>query len=171
MMINALTDGENTITDQLGSVYRKLLELSKSDEKSISPLLELCDTIQESISTLSENISAMADKVDLDAEELAALESRLSSLYTLKRRYGPTLEQVLAQKADAENRLRLHKESQKCREEFDRKEKELQDRLKAKAQELSTVRRKKAEELTVLARQKAHTVGLEKLVINHFPSF
>lgn len=166
MMINALTDGENTIADQLGSVYRKLLELSKSDEKSISPLLELCDSIQESVSTLSENISVMADKVDLDAEELAALESRLSSLYTLKRRYGPTLEQVLAQKADAENRLRLHKESQKCREEFDRKEKELQDRLKAKAQELSAVRRKKAEELTALARQKAHTVGLEKSTIN-----
>ena len=165
MMINALTDGENTVADQMGSIYRKLLELSKSDEKSISPLLELCDTIQESISTLSENISAMADKVDLDAEALAALESRLSSLYTLKRRYGPTLEQVLTQKEAAKNRLALHKESKARREAFARQEKELLEELKDKAKTLSVCRQDKAKLLAAQVQEKAQTVGLAKSTI------
>jgi DNA repair protein RecN (Recombination protein N) len=166
IMINALTDGENSLADQLGTIYRKLLELSKSDEKSIAPMLELCDSIQESVSTLSADISAMADKVDLDAEALAALESRLSSLYTLKRRYGPTLEQVLEQKADAENRIRLHKESQARRDAFAAQEKELQAQLVSKAKELSACRQAKAKELTKQVQEKARTIGLEKCTVS-----
>ena len=166
MMIEALTDGENSLADQLGTIYRKLLELSKSDEKSIAPMLELCDSIQESVSTLSADISAMADKVDLDAEALAALESRLSSLYTLKRRYGPTLEQVLEQKADAENRIRLHKESQARREAFAAQKKELQTQLVNKAKELSACRQEKARELTKQVQEKARTIGLEKCTVS-----
>ena len=161
-MVQALSDGENSIADQLGSVYRKLLELAKSEEKTIAPMLELCDSVQSSVQELSDIIAAMAEKVDLDAESLAALEKRLSDLYTLKRRYGPTLEQVLEKQSEAEKLLQSYRDSKKQREAFALREKELQTRLEQQCLELSAFRQQKVRLLTAQVQEKLQTIGLEK---------
>ena len=49
----ALTEGEDSVADRLGSVYRRLLELSRIDEALAAGLLEECDRIQEDVSALS----------------------------------------------------------------------------------------------------------------------
>lgn len=62
----ALTEGEDSVADRLGSVYRRLLELSRIDEALAAGLLEECDRIQEDVSALSGRVAELADKVDLD---------------------------------------------------------------------------------------------------------
>lgn len=164
-LTNALTESENSLADQLGSVYRQLLNLSRIDEKLTEKLLLDCDTIQESINALSSDISDLASRVDLDAEALAAIENRLSDIFTLKRRYGPSLEQVLDARDEARKRLKDFTDARKHREEFDRREKELEAELKTAAETLSKLRRKAAEKFAREVQGKLGAIGFARCTL------
>ena len=112
------------------------------DEALAGGLLEECDRIQEEIGALSNRISELADKVELDPEALAAMESRLGELFTLKRRYGPTLEQVLERREEAARRLELFHNTAERRAEFDRRHEALNAELRAAAEKLSEQRKR-----------------------------
>ena len=164
-LTNALTESENSLADQLGSVYRQLLNLSRIDEKLTEKLLLDCDTIQESINALSSDISDLASRVDLDAEALAAIENRLSDIFTLKRRYGPSLEQVLDARDEARKRLKDFTDARKHREEFDQREKELEAELKTAAETLSKLRRKAAEKFAREVHGKLGAIGFARCIL------
>lgn len=161
----ALTEGEDSVADRLGSVYRRLLELSRIDEALAAGLLEECDRIQEDVSALSGRVAELADKVDLDPEALAAIESRLGELFTIKRRYGPTLEQVLAVRGEAFRRLELYRNTAVRRQEFERRKAELTAELRRAAETLSALRKKKAAEFAERVRSKLGAIGFAKCVL------
>ena len=161
----ALTEGEDSVADRLGSVYRRLLELSRIDEALAAGLLEECDRIQEDVSALSGRVAELADKVDLDPEALAAIESRLGELFTIKRRYGPTLEQVLAVREEAFRRLELYRNTAVRRQEFERCKAELTAELRRAAEKLSALRKKKAAEFAERVRSKLGAIGFAKCVL------
>ncbi len=161
----ALTEGEDSVADRLGSVYRRLLELSRIDEALAAGLLEECDRIQEDVSALSGRVAELADKVDLDPEALAAIESRLGELFTIKRRYGPTLEQVLAVRGEAFRRLELYRNTVVRRQEFERRKAELTAELRRAAEKLSALRKKKAAEFAERVRSKLGAIGFAKCVL------
>lgn len=161
----ALTEGEDSVADRLGSVYRRLLELSRIDEALAAGLLEECDRIQEDVSALSGRVAELADKVDLDPEALAAIESRLGELFTIKRRYGPTLEQVLAVREEAFRRLELYRNTAVRRQEFERRKAELTAELRRAAEKLSALRKKKAAEFAERVRSKLGAIGFAKCVL------
>ena len=125
----ALTEGEDSVADRLGSVYRRLLELSRIDEA------------------------------------LAAIESRLGELFTIKRRYGPTLEQVLAVRGEAFRRLELYRNTAVRRQEFERRKAELTAELRRAAEKLSALRKKKAAEFAERVRSKLGAIGFAKCVL------
>ena len=161
----ALTEGEDSVADRLGSVYRRLLELSRIDEALAAGLLEECDRIQEDVSALSGRVAELADKVDLDPEALAAIESRLGELFTIKRRYGPTLEQVLAVRGEAFRRLELYRNTAVRRQEFEHRKAELTAELRRAAEKLSALRKKKAAEFAERVRSKLGAIGFAKCVL------
>lgn len=161
----ALTEGEDSVADRLGSVYRRLLELSRIDEALAAGLLEECDRIQEDVSALSGRVAELADKVDLDPEALAAIESRLGELFTIKRRYGPTLEQVLAVRGEAFRRLELYRNTAVRRQKFERRKAELTAELRRAAEKLSALRKKKAAEFAERVRSKLGAIGFAKCVL------
>lgn len=161
----ALTEGEDSVADRLGSVYRRLLELSRIDEALAAGLLEECDRIQEDVSALSGRVAELADKVDLDPEALTAIESRLGELFTIKRRYGPTLEQVLAVREEAFRRLELYRNTAVRRQEFERRKAELTAELRRAAEKLSALRKKKAAEFAERVRSKLGAIGFAKCVL------
>ena len=161
----ALTEGEDSVADRLGSVYRRLLELSRIDEALAAGLLEECDRIQEDVSALSGRVAELADKVDLDPEALAAIESRLGELFTIKRRYGPPLEQVLAVRGEAFRRLELYRKTAVRRQEFERRKAELTAELRRAAEKLSALRKKKAAEFAERVRSKLGAIGFAKCVL------
>ena len=161
----ALTEGEDSVADRLGSVYRRLLELSRIDEALAAGLLEECDRIQEDVSALSGRVAELADKVDLDPEALAAIESRLGELFTIKRRYGPTLEQVLAVRGEAFRRLELYRNTAVRRQEFERRKAALTAELRRAAEKRSARRKKKAAEFAERVRSKLGAIGFAKCVL------
>lgn len=161
-----LTENEGSVADQLGSVYHYLTELEKIDASLTGDAGEICAELQNTVSELSGNLASLTDKVDLDPETLAVTEARLGEIHTLKRRYGPTLEQVLATLEYAQQRLAEFKEAQARRKEFADKEKQLQADICKAAHELSAARKNAAGKFLKLATEKLRAIGFENALID-----
>ncbi|MBQ7206923.1 MAG: DNA repair protein RecN [Lentisphaeria bacterium] len=142
-----LYEGENAVADRLGNVVRRLGELEKIDENSISSLVSRCVEIQEFVSDLSRDISDLASRIELDPAEFAALEERMASLHTLKRRYAPSIELLLEAREKAEKQLDDFRRASVKRKEFLAEKENLKSQLSAACGELSKARKKAAAKL------------------------
>ena len=156
-----LSEGENSVADQLGTVYHRLSELERIDAALTEELLQKGREIQDAVMELSRGVAALADKVDLNPEELAAIEARLEELYTLKRRYGPSLEQVLDSLEEGRRRLRAVDEAAQARKEFADRRKALDAALEAAARKLSAARKKCADDFLAKCRAKLELIGFK----------
>ncbi|MBE6377362.1 MAG: DNA repair protein RecN [Lentisphaerae bacterium] len=161
MLTGMLTENEDGIADQLGTVYHHLSGLEKIDASLVTDAVSVCAELQNSVSELSSSLAALTEKIDLDPESLAATEARLSELHTLKRRYGPTLEQVFAARDAATEKLQKYKDAQKRRSEFAEEEKALAEKLDSAAAKLSAARKAAAVTFIELARKKLVAIGFE----------
>ncbi len=154
-----LADGENAVTEQLSQAYRMMLSLAKLDEERGGDFLTRCELAQEMLRDLSDDLKDFAGSVELDEAEFAELENRLSSLHTLKRRYGPSLEQVLASLESARTRLADFERADGRRREFAELEKALCKQLRERAGELGSLRRAKAAEFAAAVESKLAAIG------------
>ncbi len=160
-----LTDGENSIRDQLAAAYRELQNLRKLDETGGGALVEACDLLMESLDDLSGRIAEIGGKVELDESAFAELEARLSALHSLKRRHGPTLEQVFATAERARERLADYRAGDARLSEFSAREAALEQELRTLCRVLSEKRRSAAESFTAEARHVLASLGFVKAVL------
>ncbi len=158
-LTNLLTEGDQSIADKLGDVFRMLSELERIDAALTGDLTIQCSDLQNRLVDLSNAVSLLPDKVELDPEALNAVEARLSEIYTLKRRYGPTLEQLLEARDAAREKLAEFMRSKQKRDEFDARQKELENSLLAAARKLSEVRKSSADKFLSLAVKKLRAIG------------
>ena len=158
-LTNLLTEGDLSIADKLGDVFRMLSELERIDPALTGDLTIQCSDLQNRLVDLSNAVSLLPDKVELDPEALNAVEARLSEIYTLKRRYGPTMEQLLESRDAARERLAEYMRSKQKRDEFDAREKELKNLLLTAAKKLSEVRKSSADKFLALAVKKLRAIG------------
>ncbi len=87
---------ENTsISEQLGGVVAALQKLASLDE-SQSALNEQATNIFDEISELSHDLRLYLENVEFNALRLDEIEERLELISGLKRKYGSTLEEILA---------------------------------------------------------------------------
>ena len=159
VIANMLTESENSIADQLGEVYRMLSELERIDPALTGTLPEQCAEVQNMITGLSNATALLPEKIELDPAALSAIEARLSAIYTLKRRYGPTLEQLLDARDAARQKLDEFNRSKNRREEFAAREAELAAELALAAQKLSEHRKKYAGKFLDLTVKKLRSIG------------
>ncbi len=154
-----LGDGENSVSEQLSQAYRLIQDLSQADEKKSGEFAGRCGVICESVQELANDLTLFGSNVELDEESFMELEERLSSLHTLKRRYGPGLEQVLATQAEALARLDDYRQGSSKREAFEQKAQLLRQELQQAADELTALRQSRAEEFTRQVCGKLKAIG------------
>jgi DNA repair protein RecN (Recombination protein N) len=102
--LNLLSENENALLTQAGVIGRTLQELQRVDP-GVTAMLDLHT---QSISTLRElqtEMSRYTEKVDVDPARLAELEERLNLLHSLKRKYGPSLAEIIACGDEAKRKL------------------------------------------------------------------
>jgi DNA repair protein RecN (Recombination protein N) len=102
-MVAALGGGDGII-DRLGEVQRLARELEKLDP-SIAARLAGLESAAIELQDLERDLADYAEELDIDPAETAALEERVNLLESLKRKYGPTLADVLARRDEAAARL------------------------------------------------------------------
>ncbi len=93
-----------SILDMLGEVQSSLLQLAQIDTSQAAQ----ADTLQQAIDLIHGTCRDMEDYLDSleqDPVQLQQVEERITLLTTLKKKYGPTLEDILAFRQRAESEL------------------------------------------------------------------
>ena len=139
---NALSECEDSLADRVGQVRRMLGDLEKFDPDHAEQFIRAIEEISAQVMSLSNDLTDHASEVDIDESEFMAMEERLRVLQTMKRRYGPTLDDVLAHLAFLQSKIEAYDNSEVIRENFGKREKELLSRLTAACARLSAARKK-----------------------------
>ena len=160
-LVQLLSESENSITDLLGTVFRKLDELQRLGAEC-SGLSSECMVIQENIEHLSRELADLGSRVDLDPEELARIESRMGDIFTLKRRYGPSLEELFANCARAQEDLARYNAASATAAEYTAKVNGLKKELKTLCDELSLKRKEAVRDFLGRIVEKLNFLGFGK---------
>lgn len=99
-----LGEGSTSVLDALRDVAKMIHELEKIDPAS-SKLFEEFESAQIALREMESSVRDYADELELDPKEFAALESRLSQIQMLKRKYAPTVNAILEHLAECESKL------------------------------------------------------------------
>ena len=159
---DGLSECEDSIQDRLGTIRRLLADMEKCDPAGAERFLRSLDDISSSISELSGNLSDYASDVEIDEGAFQAMEERLRVLQTLKRRYGPSLEDVLTHLERLRERIDAYDNAEQKRNDFDQREKELQDELRSACARLSAKRQKAGALIAGKAAEELKKLGFRK---------
>ncbi len=93
--LGLLNENEASLISSAGGLGRLLRELERLDSKA-GCLISLHEQALDSWRDLLADLSNYAEGIDLNSERLAALQEQLDLIQSLKRKYGPSLEDVIA---------------------------------------------------------------------------
>lgn len=102
--LDALSESEDAATTRLAVVGRALQELVRLDPTA----QDLADGLDQAVSLLRDvqhGLVSYGERAEVDPGRLAELEQRLDLLQSLKRKYGPTLDEVQAFGVTAREKL------------------------------------------------------------------
>lgn len=103
--LELLSNEEASLQVQAGALGRTLQELGRLDATA-APLAALHEQAVAALGELQSALSHYADKVELDPARLQELEERLNLIHSLKRKYGASVEEVMAFGDEAARKLR-----------------------------------------------------------------
>jgi len=135
----ALYDAPESATTQLKTALKRLDELVRID----GSLAETAAALKQAAVQVDEAAYSLRDylgKLEGDPARLDAVESRLEALDKLKRKYGKTIEEVLAFQADVAKRVDEVENARAHRAELEKQRSEAATRYEKVATELSTKR-------------------------------
>jgi DNA repair protein RecN (Recombination protein N) len=99
-----LYEGGSSAEAALRAALRNVEELARYDPRFIEPALQLAST-RATIGDIAASLRDYADAINASPERLAEIEDRLALLDRLKRKYGPTIAEVIAFAEDAARKL------------------------------------------------------------------
>lgn len=141
-----LTGGDDT-DGASGVIASAYTELSGSDDimPDIKPLSERLSSVGIEIGDISDELSRLADSLDIDSGEYAKLSARRDELNRIKRRYGPTLDDVIKLYESSSDELAKLSGSELELEQLQKKKDDLLATVSKKADSLRKLREKAAE--------------------------
>ncbi|HEY4900399.1 MAG TPA: DNA repair protein RecN [Terriglobales bacterium] len=101
---DALYEGNVSASALIRSAAKQLEELSRFDEKFRESLTQL-DSARITVEDIGQSLRDYAEDIEASPERLAEVEDRLAAIDRLKRKYGPTLEAVIALGEELERKL------------------------------------------------------------------
>ncbi len=99
-----LYDSEGAALERLAATWKRLEELAHIDPAFL-PYLDAAPAVKAQLEDLSYFLRDYLTSIDASPERLQEVEDRLAALERLKRKYGPTLDEVLARRARATQEL------------------------------------------------------------------
>ncbi len=152
---------ESSVLNELGAVGRCLQELRRLDAGAAS-LTELHAQALTIVRELQTELDHYLDRVDLDPERLQQLEERLNVLQSLKRKYGPSLGDVIRFGGDAASRLRQLESRDAELARLNAELAALEDELWAQGERLTRARKAAAPKLAQAIRRQLTELGFRQ---------
>ncbi len=156
-MLNAekISGGLNEVDEEIGSyamdsiskavrALEKIENLDSEYRKKLSDLKSIYYDLQE----LARDVNKLKDDIEFDEEERQRVEERLDLLFSLKRKYGNTIEEILKYKEQTENEIQQIENLEEYRNRLKEKLGDLEVKMFAFAQKMSDIRRECAKVLS-----------------------
>lgn len=140
----ALCSGENNARDKLGQVSSDLEAVAPYDAR-LSDLSERMTSLCDELEDVSAELRDFLDSGSFDPSELNEVEERLDLIYRLKRKYGPTVEDILLFREKAFAELEALNSSAETMDELNAEKERLYGLLKSAAADLTASRKKAGE--------------------------
>ena len=103
-LTDRIADGEGSVLEALREVGKMIHDLEKIDPTA-TRLFEEFESAQIALREIENNVRDYADELEIDPREFSRLEDRMSVLQSLKRKYAPTLAEILSYQAECETKL------------------------------------------------------------------
>lgn len=133
--------------DSINVAIRALEKIENIDEKYSKKLSELKNVYYD-IQEISRDIAGLKEEVCFDEEQRNKIEERLDIIFSLKRKYGNSIEEILKYKKDIESEIyeieNLDEINNKLKEEL----KNIEEEMKKFAKNMNDIRNKKKVELS-----------------------
>ncbi|KWX00814.1 DNA recombination protein RecN [Carbonactinospora thermoautotrophica] len=156
----AAADGVDAVG--LVGAARSALEHVRHHDPALAELADRLAEVSYLLSDVATDLASYAENVDADPARLAALQERQATLTGLMRKYGDTIEDVLAWAEQAGKRLADLEGDDERVDELQAEQAELRAELSALAAEISAARRAAAERFGA-----AVTAELTQLAMPH----
>ncbi|MFH1071251.1 MAG: DNA repair protein RecN [Candidatus Glassbacteria bacterium] len=138
--------GPGGVAGELGVLKRQFDTLAAIVEKA-SPLAEQFDGARFTLEEVASGLREIRGSIDLDPAQLDQVRARLDEYYRLKKKYGATVEEVLAFAAGLEKRLTERESDRGELDKLGRERDEQVQRLSVAAAALTAARKKTAARL------------------------
>jgi DNA repair protein RecN (Recombination protein N) len=158
-----LQESENAVLAQLAQVERALAAWQRMDE-SIGDAAAINHQAIANVQELLAAVQERAERVDLDPAQLRQLEDRLNLVQSLKRKYGGSVENVIAFGEKAAAQLAALEDRAELLATLSKREKAAREALDKTAEDLSRARKKIAGPLGEKISQELRALGFAKAV-------
>jgi DNA repair protein RecN (Recombination protein N) len=157
----ALYASDNSVLSGLKKAITSLREVAAIDSR-LMPVLDLCEAGRAQIEETAREISAYADSVEFDPDRLEQIGDRLDLIQKLKKKYGSTIEEVIAFGDEASAELERMERSTEEIERLKKEMKAFKTRLTAETQELTKKRGLAARELEKKIEAELSHLGMKR---------
>ncbi|NIS63358.1 MAG: AAA family ATPase, partial [Proteobacteria bacterium] len=134
-----LYSGESSTVEKMSEVLERVRELARIDP-SVSPLVQSLESAIYQMEDIALSLRNYGQKVDVNPERLDEVEARLDEIIRLKRKYGPTMDDIFAFKEKVEGELRGMATSRDRANELESEETKLEEEILSLAKGLSEKR-------------------------------
>ncbi|MER3452077.1 MAG: DNA repair protein RecN, partial [Thermus sp.] len=143
----------------LGLAARELEGASRLDA-GLRPLAEEAEEAEARTRALLDEVEAYLEALELDPREMERVEARLALLERLKRKYGPTLAEVLAHRKRLEEEMQALEASEERLWDLEQALKGAEKALFQAGEALKEAREKAARWLSQRATEEIRTLGM-----------
>ena len=151
-----------SVVERLKSTLQRLGEGAKVDP-SLNPLKSSIESALFQVEDAASSLRAYREKIQFDPQRLEMIESRLDEIQKLKRKYGASLEEILAYKNRIEQELNGLEGLKGKIADLQKSTSNLHTEALAAARELSSQRKEVARELIGKMETELSTLGMKKV--------
>jgi len=157
----ALYENPESVTAQLHAVVKRLEELGRIDE-SMRDVVAALEPARIAVDEAAHSLSHYLGKLEADPARLEEIETRLAALEKLRRKYGATIEDVLAFRQDVARNLAAVESSGERRAELAREVAALAASYESAAGGLSKLRKDAARRLAKAVESELASLAMDK---------
>jgi DNA repair protein RecN (Recombination protein N) len=151
-----------SVVERLKATLQRLKEGAKVDP-ALSPLVDSVESILFQSEDVASSLRSYREKIFFDPKRLETIESRLDELSKLKKKYGPTLAEVLAHKEKIDGERKSLGSLEERISQLEKAASEEHTRALTIARQLSRRRKEAALELASKLEKELSTLGMKKV--------
>ena len=156
--------GENVI-DMLSTAIRALEKIEEIDSKYTETIENLRNSYYN-LQEISRDINNYMEDIEFDEQEIEKIETRLDTIYNLKRKYGNNIEEILKYGEEVKTEIDKIENVDKYNEQLKKEQKELENEMTKLAEKISGIRKEEAQKLSSKINKELLDLEMTNAIIN-----